>query len=186
MEERNLINGYHLLEQDLKEILTFIEPTQNNYTTYSHRLYALYVRACMEFEANCKMIFADKNYKLPSRPNINDYHDIHTYEEFKTINGYIIKLQMSEVIILSPLKGWSKSASPRWYREYNDVKHSRLLNFSKANLLNVLNSIAAIFILLHARYGIAVFTQHQENRSHEIDDEYFQFKENSLFKIKPV
>lgn len=28
MEKRNLINGYYLLEQDLKEILSFIEPVK--------------------------------------------------------------------------------------------------------------------------------------------------------------
>ena len=30
-EKRNFINGYYLLEQDLKEIFTFIEPVPENF-----------------------------------------------------------------------------------------------------------------------------------------------------------
>jgi len=67
---------------------------------------------------------------------------------------------------------------------FTDSKHSRVLNFSKANLLNVLNAVAAVFIVLYARYGIAALNQHQENSSWETDKDDFVYKETSLFKIK--
>lgn len=185
MEKRNLINGYYLLEHDLKEILSFIEPTQDNFSAYSQRLYALYMRACMEFEASCKMILIEQGYQLPEKPYINIYFDIHEYEQYKFINDYIVKLQVSEEIILTPLKGWKKEGSIDWYKAHHEVKHSRVQGFSKANLINVLNAVAAVYILLYARYGTAALNQHQETRDW-VEDEGFIYKESSLFRIKPL
>jgi hypothetical protein len=188
MEKRNLINGYYLLEHDLKKILSFIEPTQDNFKTYSHQLYALFIRACMEFEAGCKMILIENKYKFEKKknPTIHIYYEIHNFSNYKSINTYLVRLHMSEDIDLKPLESWKEDKGPDWYQAYNDVKHSRVLNFSKANLLNVLNAVAAVFILLYARYDIAALNQHQENSSWETDDDGFTYKENSLFKIKPA
>lgn len=184
MEKRNLVNGYYLLEQDLKEILAFVEPTKANFETYSHRLYGLYVRACMEFEASCKLILMNHDYEMPKRPGLNTYYDIHNYEEFKQVNDCIIKIQMSEEITLIPLQSWDKKAGVNWYNEYHKVKHSRVTDFSKASLINVLNAVAAVYVLLYARYGISALTQHQENSSWETDDDGFVYKDSSLFKVK--
>lgn len=188
MEKRNLINGYYLLEHDLKEILSFIEPTQDNFKTYSHQLYALFIRACMEFEASCKMILIDNKYdfKKDKNPNILTYYKIHNFSNYKSINTYLVRLHMSEEIDLKPLESWKEDKGPDWYQAYNDAKHSRVLNFSKANLLNVLNAVSAVLILLYARYDIAALNQHQENNSWETDDDGFVYKESSLFKIKPA
>ena len=188
MEKRNLINGYYLLEHDLKEILTFIEPTQDNLKTYSHRLYALYTRGCMEFEASNKMILIENKYKFDQKipPNIHTYYNIHDYQKYKLINEYCVRLHMSEEIELKPLSAWENDKSPAWYQEYNQAKHSRILEFSKANLNNVLNAVAAVFILLYARYDIAALNQYQENESWTEDDDGFIYKDTSLFKIKPL
>lgn len=184
MEKRSLISGYYLIEQDLKEILTFVEPVNENYTTYSHRLYALLVRACTEFEANCKSILIENGKKLGDKSNMNTYYDIHDYVRYRLVNEYPIILQASKKIDLMPLKDWQKNKSPSWYQEYNDVKHSRILNFDKANLENVLNAVAAIFILLYSRYEKSAFGQYQEVEFVHEDDDGYLWKETSLFKIK--
>ena len=136
MEKRNLINGYYLLEQDLKEILTFVEPVPNNYSTYSHRLYSLFIKACTEFEANCKAILVENNFIIPDYPNINTYYKIHDYDQYKLINDNHIKLQVSHEIDLIPLNSWEEKKGPIWYGEYNDVKHARVTEFNKARLEN--------------------------------------------------
>lgn len=88
-EKRNLINAYYLLRDDLKEILSFIEPTQDNFKTYSHQLNALFIRACMEFAASCKMIFIENKYDL---------------REIKIpIYSHIIKFMIFQIINLSIL-----------------------------------------------------------------------------------
>ena len=175
-----------MLEHDLKEILYFIEPTQDNFKTYSHQLYALFIRACMEFEASCRMILIENKYQFEKdkNPNILTYYKIHDFSNYKSINSYLVRLHMSEEIDLKPLESWKEDKGPNWYQAYNDAKHSRVLNFSKANLLNVLNAVAAVFILLYARYDIAALNQFQENNGWETDDNGFVYKENSLFKIR--
>lgn len=185
MDKRNLISGYYLLEQDLKEILTFVEPTLENFSTYSHRLYALFIRACMEFEANCKAALQENNFAIPDYPNINTYYSIHNYEQYKSINQYAIKLQVSEEIDLIPLNSWTKTKGPQWYRDYNKVKHARMTEFTKANLENVLNAVSAVYILLFARFGISALCQYQETQMTHSDG-IFIWREESLFKIKMI
>lgn len=182
-EKRNLINGYYLLEEDLKEIFSFIEPAQENFLTYSHRLYSLFIRACTEFEAGCKAILIEKAIEIPDNSNINFYFKIHDY--YKSINNYLVRLHMSHEIDLTPLIDWKETKGPIWYSEYNDVKHARVTEFNKANLKNVLDAVAAVYILLYARFGISALCQYQETEmTHGGKEEGF-WKEDSLFKIKP-
>lgn len=39
-------HGYKLIEDDLLSICEFIEPTDANKETYSHRIYELFLRVC--------------------------------------------------------------------------------------------------------------------------------------------
>ena len=93
-------------------------------------------------------------------------------------------MQVSQELDLRPLSSWEKNNSPVWYREYNDVKHSRGSKFNKASLENVLNSTAAVFILLYARYGISALCQYQETQMTHEDEEGFIWREDSLFRLK--
>lgn len=51
--------------------------------------------------------------------------------------------------VLQPFKNWSESPykSPNWWTPYNRVKHERILNFKLANLKNVLNALAGLYVL---------------------------------------
>lgn len=185
-EKRNLINGYYLLEQDLKEIFSYIEPTPENFSAYSHRLYSLFIRACTEFEANCKAILIENNSSIPDKPGIRTYYKIHDYDQYKLINDYHIKLHVSHEIDLKPLTSWEENKEPAWYGEYNDVKHARITEFKKAKFENVLNAIAAIYILLYARFNISALCQYQETQMTHDDGDGFIWAEGSLLKIKPA
>jgi hypothetical protein len=186
MTERNFINGYYLLEQDLKEILSFVEPTQKNLLTYSHRIYSLYMRACIEFEANCKRILSEEDVELPPYPKISTYNEIHNFDQYKLIDDFFLKLTYSEELILQPFKDWSSNKKLFWYQDYNDVKHSRVNNFEKANLENLLNAIGGVLILLFATYGIAVLGQHHDAELWHDDADGFIWTPNSLFKVHPI
>jgi hypothetical protein len=47
-----LWRAYMLLEKDLLRLFEYVEPTDNNIQTYSHRTYELFLRAATEFETN--------------------------------------------------------------------------------------------------------------------------------------
>lgn len=110
-----------ILEYDLKEILSFVEPAPENYKTYSHRLYSLLVRACTEFEANCKAILIENDLKFPKKSDINTYWSIHNILGYKSINDYQIELLFLEEI-LTPLANWKEEKGLGWYQDYNKVK----------------------------------------------------------------
>jgi hypothetical protein len=50
----------------------------------------------------------------------------------------------------------------------------------------VLKTVAAVYILLFARYHISALNYHQETGNWENDDEGFVYKESSLFRIKEL
>lgn len=53
-------------------------------------------------------------------------------------------------IELQPFQNWSPSptyTAPDWWRPYNGVKHERLTNFRNANLKNVANALAGLYVL---------------------------------------
>lgn len=45
-----LCRSYKILENDLKKVFEYIEPCDDNLSTYSHRLYELLLRACTELK----------------------------------------------------------------------------------------------------------------------------------------
>lgn len=59
------------------------------------------------------------------------------------------KVRMKD-IELCPFVNWEKSPnyhSPDWWKPYNSVKHERIDNYKEANLKNVLNALAGLYIL---------------------------------------
>lgn len=60
------------------------------------------------------------------------------------------KVAMKDIELI-PFMNWSLQPynSPDWWTPYNNVKHKRIKNYKEANLKNVLNSLAALYILEH-------------------------------------
>jgi len=51
---------------------------------------------------------------------------------------------------LQPFRNWSNRTtykSPDWWGPYNEVKHDRINNLKKANLKNVVNALAGLYVL---------------------------------------
>ncbi len=77
------------------------------------------------------------------------YEEVHPWEDFYT--EIAISIKGSKYYRLVPEK-----KSPTWWGDYNSVKHNRLsldsadINYDKANLGNVINAFAALYILERA------------------------------------
>lgn len=65
---------------------------------------------------------------------------------FQKIANQKVKVHQQE---LQPFMNWSITPykSPEWWKAYNDVKHNRNAEFKKANMKNVLNTLAGLYIL---------------------------------------
>jgi hypothetical protein len=49
---------------------------------------------------------------------------------------------------LRPWSNWQNARNPDWWGDHNKVKHERGEHFSRANLKNVLNAMAGLFLLV--------------------------------------
>ena len=152
-EMRSMVTTAHLIIQDIYEVFNYIEPSDANLNTYSHRIYELLLRTSTEFESNCKAILSSNGYHTPSNFTIQHYFKI---TQFAKLSEYKVTFdRWSTNRIFQPFAAWntgSYSVLP-WYQAYNNVKHNRYSNFNQANMEHLMNAISGLLCILHAQYG---------------------------------
>jgi hypothetical protein len=165
----NYVRAYRLLENHLLSTFDYVEPSDDNLSTYSHQLYQLLLRACTEFEANAKAILRANGYSKAANLNTTDYFKI---ERACRLSEYIITIPVwnGKTNQLQPFKQWQSSHSLTWYQSYNDVKHNRSANFSQANLGNALNAVSSVLIILFAQFNILAFDPYHIVGMHSNED----------------
>ena len=182
-DANHLIRAYYLLENDLLRIFDFIEPANNNLTVYSHQLYQLLLRACTEVETNAKAILTANGYTKSGNMAMPDYSKI---ESACRLSEYVVTLP-----VLSgtknrwqPFLNWRSSQPLEWYQAYNSVKHNRFENFQSANLGNVLDAVAAVFILLFAQFYVFAFHPYHIVTSYYLPENGRLSHERCFFQIE--
>lgn len=187
-DRSSLIRSYLLIENDLKEIFKYIDPNDTNLDTFSIKNYELLLRACTEFETNAKLILFANKYPRSIIPNpklcINDYFRINAIAK---LNEYKVHLNFwtPNNKTLSPFSNWNTITynSLTWYKAYNNVKHHRSTYFHEANLENVINAVAGVFIILYAQFNIFTFDPYQIT-SFTLGSNGIESVPNSLFAIE--
>ncbi|MEI6331985.1 MAG: hypothetical protein WCP16_22325 [Pseudanabaena sp. ELA645] len=179
------IRAYHTIEKDLRQVFDFIEPDNRNLTTFSTRLYEIFLRASTEFESNCKLILSENVYSCPSHKRNLDITDYKRINEATHLSEYQIALTIwADVpLLLNPLSPWSTDGSLDWYQKYNTVKHNRSSEFHLANLKNTIDAVAALFIILFAQFNVLAFSSH-ELVEHLNDVDGWLTHHNSIFWVK--
>ncbi len=184
-----LCRAYKILENDLKELFNYVEPCCENLNTFSLRLYELLLRACTEFETNCKRILEDNGYVFgTNNPDIRDYCKVN---QATRLSEYEVEIDYwrPNSKVFKPFADWSNGHSLEWYSAYNHVKHDRQNKFDNACLKNVINAVAGVLIILYSQFDFLTLTPYQANKF------YFQFEgedggitlAESLFEInKPI
>ena len=137
---------YLLLESDFVKTNRFVQINEDNYKCYSLEFAKLLQAICGELDSVLKVFLS---IKPNSKTKIGFY-----YEKLKSDYGKmfseIIKLPNYD-IILKPFDGWDESNPPGWWSDYNKIKHRRGDNLERATLENVLNALAALFLVeMHA------------------------------------
>ncbi len=138
-------NYFLALESDLADISRFIEFSPANFKTFSIELSHLLLSTASEIDVVAKQLC---NIVAPSRQaeNIQQYREIlnSTYSEMANLSVFLPRYNLQ----ITPWHEWTNEATPQWWSDHNKVKHDRAENFDKANLENVLNALAGLFILL--------------------------------------
>lgn len=142
------IRAYMLIQQDLLELFDFVEPSDENAGTFSHRIHALMMRTCMEIEANFKAILSSNGHDV-QKSTMRDYkrlertHRLSTYE-------IIVPTWQGEGRVRKPFAMWP--ALLPWYQAYNNAKHNRHDKFFEANLQNLVDSVCGLVAVLAAQF----------------------------------
>jgi hypothetical protein len=124
----------------------YIEFNAGNFNCFSLEIARVLLAACAESDVVCKQLCHNV---APTARVAN----IHGYQ--KVITTSIPKIPTFEVLIPRfglTLHPWSdlnapKDNVPQWWRAYNNIKHHRDSNYSEANLKNVLNAVAGLFVV---------------------------------------
>jgi hypothetical protein len=180
-DRTSAIRAYHAIEADLRRIFDYIEPHDDNLCTYSTRLYEIFLRAATEFESNCKAILEANGYARAGDWNMNDYKKI---EKATLLSSYKVKLSIwsGGPKVLQPFAPWANGQPLSWYQDYNAVKHHRSIQFKKASLKNILESVSALFALLFAQFNIQAFSAHELVGMHHENDSWLSHH-NTLLSV---
>jgi hypothetical protein len=179
-ERSDLIRGYHLLEKELYQIFEYIEPADANESCYSHQIYALFLRASTEFEANASAILKANGYQLPRKRNFVNMEDYFKVDVATKLSEYSVTIPIWNGLnkTFRPLEDWAKlPTSPdnppwkvSWYDHYNNVKHNRLSNFECASMANAIRAVGSVFCILFSQFHTSAFDPNQPISSYSIDD----------------
>ena len=148
MEKRNreIWSYYLLLEDEICEIEKYIEFSSANFKTYSNFNAKCILSICSEIDVllkeYCTLLDNTKTYD-----NMGEYR--------KCIASKNPNLSTQEInlfrygITITP---WNNvnilKSSIKWWKDYNDIKHNRLINYNLATLKNVIESCAALHCLV--------------------------------------
>lgn len=142
---KNYWRYYRMLEEKVIQTANFVDIHPGNFGTFSNE-YALLLQSIGAeldnfFKIYCGFNPADtKNITEYSQSILASYPDIKN-QKIKVI-GTDIELQ--------PFEQWDV-AKPKqslsWWLAFDNIKHNRSGNFSAANQKNVLNILAALFLL---------------------------------------
>lgn len=143
--KQNLHWRYYLsLESDVCALSRYIHFAPDNFKTYSIELAKLYLAICAEVEVVLKEICDIRPNKKGKNANINIYRQWIVENQQGLIAEEVLSFEFELRYI--PWKAFEEGRSPAWWSDYNNVKHERREHFHKANLGNVLESLAGLYI----------------------------------------
>jgi len=122
------IRSFLLILNDIEKLFEYVEPVDENKRTYSYRIHELFIRVCIEVEANCRTILVENGYTKKGDLNMSDYCLI---EKTHKLSSYEILLPRwdGKYGRYKPFSKWGENKKLNWYQYYNGVKHDIHSNF---------------------------------------------------------
>jgi hypothetical protein len=155
------VRAFLLIQSDLQRLFEFIEPSDCNLDTYSFRIHDLFVRVCIEIEANFKAILIENIYNptdrngnlIPEKKwNFNNYRIVNKTHHLSSYKVHV-PIWDGTQSVFEPFKQWATKTELSWYQAYNRSKHDRKIAFKEANFGNLLSAITGLLVLLSSQFG---------------------------------
>ncbi|MEJ2378555.1 MAG: hypothetical protein P8Y71_25295 [Pseudolabrys sp.] len=152
-----------LIQDDLRSIFEYLEPSDECRAAYSYRIHALLMRTCIEIEANFKAILEENCFTPPPKRSLNmtDYRKVDATHH---LSSYEVMLPIwnGTPPTLTPFESWKqlrglvspngKGVSLPWYKAYNASKHDRQDKFKEANFENLVTAVAGLLVLISSQF----------------------------------
>jgi hypothetical protein len=154
------VRSFLLIQNDIQKLFEYVEPVDKNRKSYSYRIHELFVRVCIEIEANCKAILVENGYIKKGDLNMSDYFLL---EKTHKLSNYEIVLPRwdGKYGRYQPFCGWAENKKLNWYQYYNGVKHDIHSNFRHANMKNLVETTCGLVALLSAQFLNEDFSSHE-------------------------
>jgi hypothetical protein len=159
------VRAFLLIQNDLQRLFEFIEPSDTNLNTYSYRVHELFMRTCIEIEANFKAILKENifnptdssgNPRPEKKWNIHDYRKVNKTHHLSTYKVHV-PIWDGNNSVFAPFNEWATASELSWYQAYNKSKHDRHVQFKEANFRNLVTSISGLLVLLSSQFGTEDF-----------------------------
>lgn len=133
------------LEADLERTTRYVEPTEENFGTFSIEFARILLAAGSEVDVLAKVLCETHQLEITPR-NIDGYRSALAprFPELPFLQIQVPRYGFS----MLPWREWHDGKNPPWWRAYNDIKHERGKNFPSATLRNALHSVAGLFTLV--------------------------------------
>lgn len=142
---RNYWRYYRMLEDKFLATANYVEINPANFNSFSNE-YALLLQSIGAELDNFFKVYC--GFNLTERKNIGDYVTS-ILSDFPSITSEQIRVLGTDITV-TPFAGWNATTlaqSLSWWMAFDHIKHNRIGNFPEANQENVLNMLAALFLL---------------------------------------
>lgn len=163
--ERSYWEYYVALEQDMIQTRRFVDFGKDNFESYSLEYLKLYQAVCGEIDSFLKLLAKELNPEFVIKDSSIQKSWYEVQEWYHSVP--IKTVSFCKEFDLEPWSGYEVTrhydeknrlvycgTAPQWWRSYTDIKHKRAHlgdegkpNFVKANLKNLSNAYAALYIL---------------------------------------
>lgn len=141
--ESNLHWKYFLaLDEDFSQLSRFIEPCEENLTSYSLELARLVMAATQECDVVLKELC-----KMSGREGLRNEQQYreHLTCAIPTLSNVKIICPRYQLEFV-PFESWSENETPSWWSANNKVKHQRATHYDHANMKHAMSSISGLLV----------------------------------------
>jgi len=164
------------LDEEAITLSRYIDFSQYNLSGFSMEIARIQMSACAEIY---NLVYDIYNQKVQRKPSgsINKIIDEMAGFSFPfcKIKELCVDIPRADIDPIQPLKEQGQNPPSEWWNAYNGVKHDRTSNYKKANLKNLIYSMAGLLVIL-----VCYICNKSEYCSNGQTENCFHFDNNEL------
>ena len=167
---------FKLIEKRIIELSDYVAIDKKNFPTFSNQFTSLFLEICSEVDSVADELCAVLGYDEKERYGITNKVSI-ILDKYNNMKSWTCVTRFPyRTIHLVPFVKFENNNSADWWKDYNLVKHKRTdyteagqYNYELANLKNVMNAAAALYLLI-----IKTKTEIFPDMSEELNSQIFE------------